>query len=749
MKFVLIKINNNIMIGLHKYLTKMTVACFFCLVFFACQNKIESTQSIETSFAIVVDQETYKNVETSLLDYKGMLENEGLNVVILKDEWNNADDIRNELKTLYEGEPKLEGAVFIGDVPIPFIMDAQHLTTAYKRNQSRFPLHIAAVPSDRFYDDFDLKFDFIEKDSIRPNNYYYSLSVNSPQYVSSDIYTGRIKPSIKEGDNKYELIEKYLQKVVALRNTTELNYLMSFTGHGYNSESMNAWAGEKIALREQFPNLYTTNGKVEFLDFRMAEFMKIALLNRLQDPELDIALMHEHGGDDMQLISGTPDVSSVQESMKNIKYYLRGKLRAAKRRGKNLEATKKGYVDRYGVAKSWFADTFDKEMIEKDSLYNYNLDIYLDDIYNIKPEAKFLMFDACFNGSFHMDRYIAGEYVFGNGSTIIAHANSVNAIQDKWPDEMLGLLGLGVRVGNWAKQINTLETHLIGDPTYYFKSNQEINYNKVIAAGKDNKEMWSDLLKDKNPDLQCMAISNLFDPDNKNFASQLKEIYMTSNYFVVRMECLKQLNKYNNTDYKDVLKIAVSDSYELIRRMAATMIGKTGDNEMIKPLLTTIFNDKYSKRVKANAYSSLYFMDPDETEIQLSEIALKYSYMSNASELKDRLLKNVDRMKNKMHGELDYNTDKNSLFKYKMQNVNILRNYHYHYLVPEYLNLLDNTDVEDELKIAVIEAFGWYVNSVNNELIVNKCKEIASSENFSREIQKEALRTISRLEVYR
>jgi len=730
-------------------MTKVTAVCFLCLVFFSCQNKINSTQSIETSFAIVVDQETYKNTETSLLAYKQMLIDEGLHVVILKDEWKNADDIRTELKSLYNGDPKLEGAVFIGDVPIPFIMNAQHLTTAYKRNQSRFPLHIAAVPSDRFYDDFDLEFDFIEKDSIRTNNYYYNLSANSPQYISSDIYTGRIKPSVKEGDNKYELIEKYLQKVVALRNTTELDFLLSFTGHGYNGEDINAWAGEKIALREQFPNLYTTNGKVEFLDFRMAEFMKIALLNRLQDPELDIALMHEHGGDDIQLISGTPEVSSVQGSLKNIKYYLRGKLRAAKRRGKNLEATKKGYVDRYGVSKLWFADTFDKEMIEKDSLYNYNLDIYLDDIYNIKPEAKFLMFDACFNGSFQMDRYIAGEYVFGNGSTIIAHANSVNAIQDKWPDEMLGLLGLGVRVGNWAKQINTLETHLIGDPTYYFKSNQEINYNKVIAAGKDNKEMWNDLLKDNNPDLQCMAISNLFDPDNKNFASQLKEIYMTSNYFVVRMECLKQLNKYNNTDYKDVLKIAVNDPYELIRRMVATMIGKTGDNEMIKPLLTSIFNDKYSKRVRANAYSSLNFMDPDETELQLSEIALKYSYMSNASELKDRLLKSVDRMKNKMHGELDYNTAENSLLKYKMQNVSILRNYHYHYLVPEYLSLLDNPDIEDSLKIAIIEAFGWYVNSVNNELIVNKCKEIASSENFSEEICNEALRTVNRLEVYK
>ena len=46
--------------------------------------------------------------------------------------------------------------------------------------------------------------------------------------------------------------------------------------------------------------------------------------------------------------------------------------------------------------------------------------------------------------------------------------NSVNALQDKWPDRYIGLLDCGVRIGQWGRHVHYLETHLIGDPTYRF-----------------------------------------------------------------------------------------------------------------------------------------------------------------------------------------------------------------------------------------------------------------------------------------
>ncbi len=716
--------------------------------FISCNNSFKSSQDFETSFAIVIDTETYRQTENSVLAYKNMLEKEGLKVVILNNKWNDPVDIRSKLKELYNSKPRLEGAVFIGDVPIPLVMKAQHLTTAYKRNESKYPLHVAAVPSDRFYDDFDLEFKFLERDSIRTNYYYYKLSVNSPNYIKSDIYSGRIKPSVADEDNKYELIKEYLEKVVALRNKTDLDFLMSFTGHGYNSEDLNAWTGEKIALREQFPQLYKPGNKVEFLDFSMAKQMKPFLLDRLQDTDLDIAILHEHGAPDMQLISGIPEVSGVTESIENVKYYLRSKLRAAKRRGKSLQDTKQRYIKTYDVPEKWFEGTFDPKIEEKDSLYNYNLDIYLDDIKSIQTESKFIMFDACFNGSFHKDRYIAGEYVFGKGSTIVAHANSVNALQDKWPDEMLGLLGIGVKIGNWAKQTNTLETHLIGDPTFYFRCNSGVDYNKFIAYAHNNRKVWRKLLESEHPDLQSMAIANLFDPQDHEFSNQIKDIYKSSDFFTVRMECLKQLEKYNNEDYISVLQLAINDPYELIRRKAAKMIGNCGSDDLIEPLLSSIINDIYSVRVRSNALGSMDFMNPDEVLKQIPEITQKYSYMSHASELKDYIIKRVSRNSKKVKEEFEYIKSKDGKYKYRIQNIKTLRNYNYHYMVPEYLTILDDTEIDEKLRITMIEALAWFTNSEYKAQIIEKCNQLVSSDNCSLAIRTEALRTKNRLQAY-
>lgn len=52
----------------------------------------------------------------------------------------------------------------------------------------------SSVPSDRFYDDFDLKFDYLGQDTTSALFFYYNLAADSPQALCCDIYTGRIKP---------------------------------------------------------------------------------------------------------------------------------------------------------------------------------------------------------------------------------------------------------------------------------------------------------------------------------------------------------------------------------------------------------------------------------------------------------------------------------------------------------------------------------------------------------------------------
>ncbi len=154
---------------------------------YGCTKSFQSSQKQKSGFAIVVDPVTLEKSGNAIESYKLMLEEEGLKVFIISDDWSNAEVIREELKKYYSSRPILEGAVFIGDVPIPHMMDAQNLASAYKRDQNRYPLEIAAIPSDRYYDDFNLEFEFIEKDSTK-NFYYYRLT-KDPHNLSGPTFT--------------------------------------------------------------------------------------------------------------------------------------------------------------------------------------------------------------------------------------------------------------------------------------------------------------------------------------------------------------------------------------------------------------------------------------------------------------------------------------------------------------------------------------------------------------------------------
>lgn len=102
------------------------------------------------------------------------------------------------------------------------------------------------------------------------------------------------------------------------------------------------------------------------------------------------------------------------------------------------------------------------------------------------------MFDACFNGSFYEKDNIAGAYVFSDGKTVVAQGGTVNTIQDKWPDEFLGLLGAGMRIGQFNRLVCYLENHLIGDPTFHFANNSGINVdiNRALVLEEGNLNYW-------------------------------------------------------------------------------------------------------------------------------------------------------------------------------------------------------------------------------------------------------------------
>ena len=344
------------------------------------------------------DLTTWQKCQAEILRYRDVLEAEQLPSYIVADRWKHPEQLREILLKLYN-EQHLEGAVFIGDIPIPMIRKAQHMTSAFKMDEKKYPMIRSSVPSDRFYDDFDLKFDFLKQDSLNPLMFYYNLSAVSPQDIRCDIYTGRIKPVISEGLDKYQQIRDYLSKAVAAhQEANRLDQFVSYTGEGSYSNSLTAWRAEQQTLREQLPGVFDRKNNARFMRYSMWDYPKDDVITALKREDLDMMIFHEHGLPHRQYLSAVPSTHDYEQHMEILKREVRLKLRQDAEDGKDFRKRMCKWSEDFQVDTSWWTGITDTQMIRQDSLVNVHMGIVLEDVSRIAPNVRFVIFDACLMG---------------------------------------------------------------------------------------------------------------------------------------------------------------------------------------------------------------------------------------------------------------------------------------------------------------------------------------------------------------
>lgn len=701
-----------------------------------------SAQKAErSSFAVVVDNETYAACKNEIDSYKALLQKEGLFASILSSNWNTPQQVKDALYKLYKTD-NLQGAIFIGNIPIVMVRDAQHLTTAFKMDQERNPMFQSSVPSDRFYDDFDLRFNYIKKDSINSLFFYYSLDANSPQKIESDIYTGRLKPT-KRGEAGYDQIRKYFKKLIQERSTSnKLDVLCSYTGEGSFSNSLTAWKEEPVILREQFPQAFKTANSAKFYMFYMYPVMKDVIAKELQRPELDLMLFHEHGMPNRQYLTGEPAES--ENLVESAKLAFRERLRRESGNPAKVKMLKEKYMSIFKIDSTWFNGAFDREIIIKDSLEELRRGIVLEDVPVIKPNARIVLFDACYNGDFREDRYIAGEYIFSDGKTLVTLGNSVNVLQDKSSGDMLGLLGLGFRVGEWARMTNILESHIIGDPTFRFADNKraQIDFNST------NADYWLKVLSaEKHPDLQSLALHKLFSLNYKDMSSLLTKTYFSSSSYMVRLQCIHLLPFYNDNNFKEVLKSSIYDPYEFIRRKSVYAMGRVGYDEFIPSVVSVYINDYLDERVAFNAVFAFDMLDIPKVKAEFEKQLSQSSVIYDKARAKDQFYKRIESRERLAAGSLNL-TDKKMKKGERLFSVSFLRNNNYHTPVERYLATLADKSEDSLIRLRLAEALGWYTYSYKKQIIIDSCKKIASEEPDGSALKNELIKTANRLQTY-
>lgn len=695
-----------------------------------------------TAFAIIIDETTLGKTKKSVEAYRDALEADGLATYIISDSWKNPEQVKAEIVKIHKRKPTLEGVVFIGDIPIALVRNAQHMTTAFKMNEETFPFPESSVPSDRFYDDLHLTFDFIRQDSVDTDHFYYKLREDSPQRLDPSFYSGRIKYPEARGGDKYEAIAQYLDKVVReKKKANALDCFVSFTGSGYNSECLLAWMDERLALAENFPLAWKNSRNARFLNFRMEDYMKYRLFDELQRDEVDIMLFHEHGAPQRQYICDGPAPRGLKSCMEYVESAIFSYVKREIERKKGTpEEIMEHFIREYALAPDFFRNFSIEKIAEKDSLEQLQTGIVLEDLKNLRTNPRFVLFDACYNGSFHEAGNIAGYYIFNDGNTVVTQGNTRNVLQDRWTIEMIGLLSQGVRVGQWNRLTATLEGHIIGDPTFHFKPIAPNTVGVDLVKQKNNREVWEKYLDASYADLQSVALRMLVENDaGKTMSPLLLAVYKKSGFNSVRMEALKLLSRYADDNFVEAIRLGLYDAYELIRRNAASYVGKCGDPRLSEAAVDVFLNFPEAQRVNYALQGALPLLPAGEVEKELRKQAL-----GDENE-RTRLLRQLQMQVTHHTEDLEMLQNNDSPGAKRISTIRLVRNYPRHANVDSYLAIVANDRNDLEVRVNMAEALGWFHYSYRKDEIRRSLEDMLNTQKLPEELRLEIVQTINRL----
>lgn len=710
---------------------------------------------LANSFAIVIDRTTYSKAKDAVENYRKAVEHDGLKTYLIAAEWANPSQVRDSLKALYNRDKTLEGCVLVGDIPIAMIRNAQHMTTAFKMNEQTFPIRESSVPSDRFYDDLHLKFKYLSQDKDDSALYYYKLTEDSPQRLNPNFYSARIRyPEGKDGD-KYQAIADFLNKAAKAKyaQPNKLDQVVSYNGASYNMDCLMVYMDEEKAYRENFPLAFQNGTGFKHWNFRMNHAMRNYLLSELKRDGIDVFMFHEHGAPDQQLVNGNEACQETSSRLASVKREIYSHTKKRAKKGESLDSLQQMFSVKFGLAAGFWDDYANAEYWKKDSIAHAESYISLPDLENIVSNPTFVMFDACYNGSFQDKDQIAGRYIFNPGSTLVVQGNTRNVLQDRWTIEMIGLLSHGIRVGQYNKLVATLEGHLIGDPTVRFAPISANTVSTDILTKADNRKHWNRLTKSKYPDIQSLALRMLTDCDfglsegnekaKAATSAMLLSTFRTSPFNTVRMEALKMLSRYGGEDFTEAVRLGLNDPYERIARSSADYAGRIGDVSLLPDIVRVLFEDEDRIRIQYQLNTSLFLFPKEKVIDEVRRYLSASNRMDKKAEMEKAVESIADNFAFRDRGDSVIMDAKAKTDK-RISAIRFLRNNPRTQSLDTYLTFLNDTSVPQNLRVLMAEALGWFDLSCRKADIRSFIRKMLV-EGQPDELKEELLQTLERL----
>jgi hypothetical protein len=165
---------------------------------------------------------------------------------------------------------------------------------------------------------------------------------------------------------------------------------------------------------------------------------------------------------------------------------------------------------------------------------------------------------------------------------------------------------------------------------------------------------------------------------------------------------------------------------------------------MITPAVELFINDGHSKRVAGKAKDALAFMEHAKVKELLPSIYAKHTHLQNGKEELAYLLKQQDYTAFKLDRDMQLVMDKTKPVKERLAEITIFRNYNYHSVVPKLISLAVDAKEDISIRVAVVEALGWFFHSYQKEKIVATCDQLLA-DNATPEILKQQAEKTKRI----
>lgn len=655
-----------------------------------------------TSFAIFVDSTTFVNAGNILLKYRSSIENDGLPTYIIVANWKHPEQIKKVISDLYHHKRcQLEGAVFVGDIPIVMLQDAHHLTSAFRMDVTNRTLFESSVPTDRFYDDLDLKCEFIKHDSSHTLIHYYRLLPESPVKLQRELYTSRI-PILNFSKKRYKILRQFLKKVIRVKSAPAepLDNIITLTGFNYISDSQAAIIDEVITMRETFRLNHQLSSRIQQIFHRAVANPKQQLLHSLALPNRDLLILHSHGNEETQFI---------QENEPN----------------------------------TFIADENVSSPSREITSSPDEMTISMEEINKQKIDTELVILDVCYNGAFHRLRYMAAAYLFSRGDVVSVMANSVNVRQDIALIENIGALSHGARIGHWHQVENYLESHLFGDPTFRFanSSNEKYKYTPPFERCENAPINFKQIFKQSSsPYLRASALSGLHRSEKDDLEKYLaKALQDPAN--IVRLKAWLILAGDRSEEFIKLLPTGLKDNYELIRRYCALWMGEVGSNSFVQHLARTAVSDP-SERVIFNALISLKLIGTKEARTALKWILSEINSYDGGrfiQQVRANLFTITQWLPNEVVPPLTMGTPEE-----KIKHIRLFRANRHLIALPVLLFLYEN-DKHVEVRTAAAETLGWYAFYEKRNIILDSFKKALELPEQNANVRKATLLAQKRL----